>query len=345
MLTKGVATATDPLIIIITTAGAGQESIGWDMSKKAKAIRDGITKDDTMFVAIYAADAKDDPFSIETLKKANPGYGVIVQEDFLLDQANDAKNNPSEFAAYQRFHLNIWTSTHDAWIEDHFYQNCNQGTVDATELLGQICYTGTDLASTRDLSSTALFFPSDGEGKHKVIMKYWCPDTQVGKRTTDHIDYTAWVTQGFMKPTGGNSQDHRVIVEDIKQLSNDYKILLSGFDRAMSMGVVPSLIESGMEFEPIAQSVGGLSEPMKFLEKLILDGNIEFGGDPILRWQFNNTMVRRGDGADNIYPHKGKSKDKIDGVVALIMAIAVWQIDGSPLRKKNLYNDRGIISI
>ena len=109
VLTKGVATATDPLIIIITTAGAGQEGIGWDMSKKAKAIRDGITKDDTMFVAIYAADPKDDPFSIETLKKANPGYGVIVQEDFLLDQANDAKNNPSEFASYQRFHLDFYT--------------------------------------------------------------------------------------------------------------------------------------------------------------------------------------------------------------------------------------------
>ena len=341
VITASGATRESPLVINITTAGAGQDGIGWELYQRSKRVASGIVKEASLFVDIYEAKDLENPFSIESLEDANPGIDVIVKREFLLKQAKIAKNTPSFYNQYVRFHLNRWTSSHNEWVEDILYQKCNKGVLDKSILLNHLCYTGTDLASNRDLSSTALFFPAEeGSNKHKVIMKYWCPDAQVGTRSTDHIDYSSWVKMGYITPCGGNAQDHDVIVKDIKEISELYDVQLSGFDKAKSIGVVPKLIEEGMEFEPISQSTLGLSEPMKYLEKLILDGDIEFYGDPVLRWQFNNVMVKI-DANENIYPNKEKSKDKIDGVVALIMAIAVWQIDGSPLRKKNMYKKRG----
>ena len=220
---------------------------------------------------------------------------------------------------------------------------CNISPIDLKKLEGRDCFAGLDLASTRDLSALVLVFP-DEENNFDVVPFLFVPEAKVEQRTGgDGVDYRAWVEQGYIIKTGGNVQDYNFIQAKFLELSEKFNIVSCAFDRWNSSQLVINLINEGAKMNPIGMGFVSQSAPTKWLEALVLDKKINHSGNPVLRWMMSNVTLQT-DAAGNIKINKGKSKDKIDGIAALIMALAEYMNtleDGGD----SIYEDRGLLFI
>lgn len=342
MLTSS-GSRSQPLMIVITTAGL-TNTFGEEVHLRAKKVIEGSLRDDSMFAIIYAAHEDDDIFKVATMKKANPGYGSILKPRFIKQMAATAKTSPSFVNTYKRLHLNLWTGAESQWITDSVWSKNDKGKLSIHDFEGRRCFAGLDLASNRDLCSLCLIFPSDDDETCDVIWHHWCPEDTISKRTKlENIEYEAWVRQGWVTATPGNIVDYAYIEKTILDISNKVRLIDLGFDRHGSYDLIPKLVDHGINATPIYQSISSLSASNKILENLICDEKVNHGGNPVMRWQNSNvTLTTNSEGY--IKADKGKSKDKIDGMVAFTMAIKVWKI----LNEKpatSIYETRGIIDM
>ena len=341
--TTSTGARRQPLIIAITTAGYDKQSICYQQSEYAQKVRDGIIDDPTFLPVLFRAENEDDWTSEEVWKKANPGFGSIIKEAYFRQQFNKAKITPSFQNTFKRLHLNLWTGSQSLWIDDNDYMACNISPIDPLKFKGRDCFAGLDLASTRDVSALVLIFP-DEEENFDVLPFFFLPEEKVrSEGLGDGVDYLTWVDQGHIIMTEGNVQDYNFIEAKFKELAEDYNIVSCAFDRWNSSQIVVNLIQDGAKMNPIGMGFVSLSAPTKLLEKLILAKQINHGGNPVLRWMMNNVHISE-DPAANIKPNKAKSTNKIDGVVALICALAEYlnSIEGD---NQSIYNERGLVFI
>ena len=208
------------------------------------------------------------------------------------------------------------------------------GVVDVEALKGRECYAGLDLASTTDIAAMVLVFPPRGEGDiFKVLPYFWIPqDSMVERERKDRVPYSAWVRAGHVFATPGNVIDHAFIRKTLNELADKFYIKEVAFDRWGAVQVVTQLMDDGFTMVQFGQGFASMSAPTKELLKLVLQERLHHGGHPVLRWMCDNLVVRR-DPADNLKPDKEKSSEKIDGMVALIMALdrAIKQPTPGPL--------------
>ena len=342
--TTSTGARRQPLIIAITTAGYDKQSICFQMSEYATKVRDGIIKDDTFLPVLYRADIEEDDWKDEKVwKKANPGYGKIIKEAYFKQQFNKALLTPSFQNTFKRLHLNIWTGSESLWISDEDYMMCNISPIDPKKLKGRDCFAGLDLASTRDISALVLIFPDEDEN-FDIVPYFFIPEEKVkAEGVGDGVDYLSWVDQGYIIQTPGNVQDYNFIEQKFKEIAEDYNLISCAFDRWNSSQIVVNLINDGGILNPIGMGFVSMSAPTKLLEKLILSKQINHGGNPVLRWMMNNIHITE-DPAGNIKPNKAKSTQKIDGVVALICALAEYlnSIEGD---NESIYEGRGLMFI
>ena len=332
-----------PLVIAITTAGFDKNSICYELSQYATKVRDGIIKDETFLPVLYRAEIEDDWKSEETWKKANAGYGSIIKKEYFKQQFNKALNTPSFINTFKRLHLNLWTGAESAWLTPDEWSACNISEIDLKKLEGRDCFAGLDLASVRDISALVLIFPDD-DNNFDIVPFLFVPEAKVEQRIGgDGVDYRTWVDQNFIIMTEGNVQDYNFIQSKYVELSEKFNIVSCAFDRWNSSQLVINLINEGAKMNPIGMGFVSQSSPTKYLESLVLDKKINHGGHPVLRWMMSNITLQE-DPAGNIKINKGKSKDKIDGIAALIMALAEYMNtlgeDG-----ESIYEDRGLIFI
>ena len=313
-LRQGAVKRGNCLTFAFTTAGYDKQSICYKQHDLAIKIKKGIKKDDTFLPVIYAADEEDDISSMKTWRKANPGFGTIVREDFFHDQIVEIKNTPSHESVFKRLHLNLWVGTKETWVSDEVWMGN-----DSKPICEGPCFGGLDLASTVDTCALVLYFPET----NSVLPFFWVPEEVVEERSRrEGINYDIWVKSGLIYTTPGNAVDHEFINIKAKELIEEYNITSVAFDRYGSAKVVKFFNDHGLEnkLDQFRQGYISMSAPCKELEKLAVNGEFRHGGNPVLRWMMSNVQLDQ-DAAANIKINKTKSREMVDGVQALAMAI------------------------
>jgi phage terminase large subunit-like protein len=333
-LTAGQMKRDESICFAFTTAGFDKQSICWELHEKARKIKEGIITDDSFLGLIYTVDDKHDISDPNTWAMANPGLGTIISYDNLAIEYGKVIANSSYENTFRRLHLNQWTETYEAWIQDSEWTACDQGG-DPELLKGKLCFGGLDLASTRDFNSLCLLFPKD-EDTADVLMWFWIPADMIDKRIMQLVDFAQWTNSGWITTVEGNAVDHNMILNDIRRLSEEYNIQSIGYDRKFAAPIVVGLSDA-VEMLPCDQSITALSSPTKQLDIMVAKGQLNHYGNPVLRWMVSNVKIYR-DANDNIKIVKHKSTDKVDGVVALVMAIAQW-MESKTKKNVSSYSD------
>jgi len=331
-----------PLLFAITTAGFDRQSLCWQQHEFTQNILEGVMEDDSWFGLIYSVDKEDDWEDESTWIKANPNLGVAKKWDDMRRLASRARAMPSQLNAFKRLHLDIWTQAETKWISlDHWKQGGK--AVDPEGLRGRICYAGLDLSSNIDVSAFVLVFPPVADGDdYQVLSRFWIPDEAMVERSRrDRVPYDVWVRQGYITATPGNVIDYAWILHQIDQDAQAYDIQELAFDRWGATKIQTDLQEAGGEdwLVQFGQGFASMSPPMKELERLILEHKLVHGNNPVLTWMANNLVVRE-DPAGNLKPDKSKSIERIDGIVALVMALDRALRHEPP--KRSIYEDRGL---
>ena len=210
------------------------------------------------------------------------------------------------------------------------------------ELEGRVCYGGLDLSSTSDLTALVLVFPpSDAEEPYIVLPFFWLPEDTLQLRVRrDHVMYDKWEKQGFIQITEGNVVHYGFIERFICELGERYDIREIAHDRWNATMMVQTLEDDGFTMVPFGQGFRDMSPPTKELMRLVLERKLNHGGHPVLRWNMDNAYVRT-DPAGNQKIDKQKSTEKVDGAVALVMALdrAMKNQNGGA----SVYDDRGFL--
>lgn len=322
VLTKGSGDArTQPLYFLITTAGTDRNSICYEYHTKAKDILDGRRIDPSFYPVIYGLNDGDDWNAEESWYKANPSLGYTITIDRVRDAHREALTNPAEENVFRQLRLDQWVGSAVAWIPEHIYDKGNL-PIDFNALKGRECYAGLDLSSTSDITAFVLVFPPRNENeKYIVVPHFWLPRETLDLRVRrDHVPYDVWERQGLFHVTEGNVVDYNFVRKTIHELHTIYNIKEIAADRWNATQLITDLIGDGFTVVPIGMGFKDQSPPMKELYKLLLEGKFIHGGNPVLRWMAGN-VVAEIDAAENIKPSKRRSTEKIDGIVAWIMAL------------------------
>ncbi|HEL2509586.1 TPA: terminase TerL endonuclease subunit [Streptococcus suis] len=343
VLTKGSGDAREqPLFFIITTAGTDRNSICYELHTKALDILNGRKKDTSFYPVVYGLSDEDDWNDEENWRRANPSLGHTIGIDRVREAYQQALDNPAEENVFKQLRLNMWTSSSVAWIPEHVYAKGND-PIQYERLKGRSCYAGLDLSSTSDITAFVLVFPPRFEEENYIVLPYfWLPEDTLELRCRrDHVLYDVWERHGYIKTTEGNVVHYGFIEKFIEDLSEIYHIKEIAYDRWNATQMVQNLEGMGLTMVPFGQGYKDMSPPSKELYKLMMEGKIQHGGHPVLKWMGQNVVMRQ-DPAGNIKPDKEKSVEKIDGIVALIMGLdrcIRHQTDGG-----SVYDERGILS-
>ncbi len=344
VLTKGSSDARqNPLHFIITTAGNDRHSIAYELHTKAVDILEGRRVDPTFYPVVYGLKDDEDWEDEANWYKVNPSLGYTVDVERLRDAYREAKQNPADEITFKWLRCNMWVSSTVAWIPDAIYMRGNE-SIDMASLEGRDCYAGLDLSSTGDITALVLIFPPRDEDEKFVLLPYfWIPEETIPKRVkANSVPYDIWEKQGYIMSTEGNVIHYDFIEKFIMDLSEKYHILEIAVDRWNATHVIQNLEDNGLTMVPFGQGFASMSAPTKEFYRLLMEGKIIHGGHPVMRWMAGNVVVDT-DPAGNIKVTKAKSKEKIDGIVAAIMALDRAVRHESEGR--SVYDTRGIILI
>ena len=343
VMQTGTGARRQPLLFTMTTAGSSKTdgNICWEVHSYSEKVKNGIINDDTHLSVIYAASEDDDIQQPEVWKKANPNIGKSITYEYLKAEAKKASELPSYENTFKRLHLNIWTTSISKWISDSVWME-NFEEIDLETLKGKKCWGGLDLASTMDLSSLVLYFPLEDQ-KDVVLVWFWCPEASAEIRGRKYkLPYDEWIADGYIKATPGDVQDYAYIRKDINEIISNYDLQSIAFDRWNSSQLIIQLSQQdGIPMSQFGQGYRSMSAPSKELEKLVLKKQINHLNNPVLRWQCENVQLQT-DPAGNIKINKQKSSEKVDGMVALVMALGEMMSDTTP--GESIYNERGILT-
>lgn len=340
------------VVLVITTAGIyDKNSIWWRLRSKAIQVKAGIAQDQRFLPVLYLADPeKDDPADEELWKRVNPSLGQIFTLDKIRNDYNEANQNPIDFQNFKRFRLNIPVKQLSKWMPMDAWDRC-AGAVDVEDLKGRSCYGGLDLASKFDLAAFVLVFPPEAEGNPcDILCRAYCPEEGIISRSkTDRVHYDIWADQGHITATPGNVIDYAFIENDILQAAQDFQLKQIGFDswnaQATATRIMtelnPSNDERGFQMVEMRQGAKTFNEPSKDLLVNVMQTKIRHGGNPVLRWCADN-LYMRSDPNGNVAPDKEKATEKIDLMVALIMA---WGRAMFHEDEKSVYEQRGILRL
>ncbi len=324
VLRTGLVKVPNSLLVVITTAGRGQENIAFDVIDYARKVARGEVDDPSTLPILYEA-PRDADWQDEALWRAvNPGMAHGYPDLAGLRQlAREAALRPSDREAFRQLHLNVWLDhSSDPFLDMTVY---DQGSdpIDLDALEGEPCWLGVDLSSNSDLTAVvACWRDPDRDEGFIVHPWFFCPrDNLARKADRDGVPYPRWAGEGFIVPTPGNVVDFREVENTIRDLCDRFDVREIAFDPHLARNMLANLSEDGLPAVEMRQGWVTMAPAIKELERAIVGGRFRHGGHPVLRWNFDNIAVET-DKAGNKAFHKGKSKDRIDGAVAAAMAVA-----------------------
>lgn len=336
-LAYGGAARRQPLLLSISTAGYDRDGIGYEQYSYAKSILEGRSIDTAFFAYVAEAAQEDDWKSPEVWAKANPSLGVTIKLEDLEEACKEAQNSPAKENSFRRYRLNQWTEQDVRWLSIDKWDLCKDGP--QADLKGRECWAGLDLSSTLDTTALVLVVP-DGQD-YDVLSWFWVPEEACKERErSNRTRFDEWIRRGHLQQTEGNAVDYDVIRAKVNELGTLYQIREIAFDPWNGQQLATQLGGDGFNMVRFGQGYASMAEPTKELEKLVLEKRIRHGGHPVLRWMAGNVAVEM-DAAGNLKPSKKKSTEKIDGIVALVMALGRTIV----AQRGSVYDTRGILTL
>lgn len=342
VLDTSVASRDQPLAIYITTSDYSHEgSICNEMHDRFCKIRDGVIDDPKALPVIYEATVDDDWTSEDVWARANPNLGVSVQIEHLRQKCFEAQDSLRLQNSFKRLHLNIRTEQDVAWLPMDRWNECADPAMSLGDYEGQVCWLGLDLSATTDLTALALAFKRD-DGGYAVFVDFFLPDDRMHERSTrDGVDYQQWVHDGFITTTPDSLVDLSFIRKRILDYDKRFDVQCVAFDPWQARTFAAMMVDDSVEMVEVRQGHASMGEPTKELEALVISGKLRHTGNPVLRWNAENVVVRL-DANANYMPDKKKSVKRIDGVVACIMAIGRGQLAEDTT---SVYETRGFVTL
>ncbi|MFP4594961.1 terminase TerL endonuclease subunit [uncultured Ralstonia sp.] len=316
----GTGKRDNSLLWVITTAGSNRAGICYEVRTFVTKLLDGVIQDDTQFGIIYGLDDGDAWDTEPALIKANPNWGISVRPEVLGPLQAKAMQLPSAINNFKTKHLNEWVNADTAWMDMRAWDACGDSTLDLDAFEGQPCWVGLDLASKTDIAALVLVFQHpDIADAYAVFGKYYLPEDTV--QAAGNSQYPGWMRTGRLTVTPGNVIDFGWIEADLTEMASRFQIQAVAFDPFQATQLSTRMLAEGLPMIEVRPTVLNFSEPMKTLEALVLQRKLVHDGDPVLAWMASNVVAHL-DAKDNIYPRKERPENKIDGIVALIMAIS-----------------------
>jgi len=318
VLQTSMGSRRQPLLIHITTADYDKPSVCNTKHDYATKVRDGIFTDASFLPVIYEASESDDWTSPDVWAKVNPNIDVSVRREYLERECDRAKNEPSYENTFKRLHLNIKTQQDVRWLPMSKWDAC-----DAQPVPEGPCFAGLDLASTTDVAALVLFWPETCS----LVPWFWIPSDNAEKREKrDRVPYLTWAREELITTTPGNVIDYKHIRQQVNELADMYEVQQIGYDPWNAQMLAQQLQdEDGLPLVEFRQGYRSMNEPTKYFEGLVMKNELRHGGNSVLRWMASNVTVRT-DPAGSIKPDKQKSTEKIDGIVASVMAVGLAMV-------------------
>lgn len=319
----GMGAREQGLMFLITTAGFNLAGPCYDKRRQAQQMLDGVMPNDELFAIIYTIDADDDWQDPNTLIKANPNFGVSVSEEFLLKQQRDAIRYPSRTNAFLTKHLNVWVSARTAWLNMADWHACGNPELTLDQMEGQECWLGVDLASKTDIASLGLLFRDrleSGRDRWTAFTRNYLPEGAIERAGNNRAAYESWQNAGHLVVTDGEEIDFDQIREEIKDLAAIFQINEIAYDPWRATQLAHQLMKDGAEIVEYRNTVQNMSPPMREMEAAITGKRFIHSDDPLFTWMASN-VTAKSDAKDNIYPRKERNENKIDGIIAILMAL------------------------
>lgn len=326
----GVGARDQPLIVYITTADEAEEGTVYDEKHRlTRNIALGILTDPSHYGVIWAAEPSDDPFSVETQRKANPGYGKSPTSRYLEGEVTKAKNSPTYLPTYLRLSLNLRKRAQTRWLNIEKFDEL-RASIDRAKLRGRRAWGGLDLSAVSDFSAWAVWVESNRPGfELDLLVRYWVP----GERVEDlekqlMVPLQQWIDDGYVSATDGDVIDYSAIKSQIIGDARHFDMRRISYDRMFAGQIVQEIDAElrGVEVNPVGQGFLGLSAPAKEFERLIGAQTIRLPDDPVTRWMASVVEVKR-DETDNIRPvkpNRQQSLTRIDGIQAAVTGLDGW---------------------
>lgn len=320
----GFGARTQPVFMAITTAGHDRSSVCWEQHEYSRNIIDRNIQDDSFYPLLFGASQEDDWTSEETWAKANPCLDVSLNREYLRAECKQAQEIPGLENSFRRLHLNQWTEQESRLIPMNEWDKC-AAQIDIKDFDGGICFGGLDLSSTRDVTAFVLLFPrADGVS---VFPYFWIPEDNINKRAAqDQRVIRSFAEAGFVEVTEGNEVDVMHVAKRITEICAPFDVRRIGFDPWNAAGPTQRMKELGIPDDVLIKMVQGTStynEAIKQLLSMLGSQRFQHDGNKVLRWMASNA-AGLADSNGNLKFHKGKSGDKIDGMTALGMALALY---------------------
>lgn len=318
VLTTSQGSRSQPLTIAITTAGSDRLSLCYQLYDYASKVRDGIVADNSFLPILYEAPREADWRDEAVWRAANPALGDFRNIDEMQRVFREAQTIGPRETCFRQLYLNQWVDSAERWISSDVWNACD-GEVDAEALAGAECTAGLDLAYRDDFAALVLCFGPDVDQCFSLLPFFWIPEE--GKRDRRLAPLRGWIEAGQVAITPGNTTDFGEIRRVLNDLGTRYHIRELAIDPWNGRQLASELVEDGFEVVEFAQTMRMLNEPTKALESLVMGRRIRHGGHPVLTWMASNVAIER-DASGNYRPSKKKSTEKIDGIVAAIMALS-----------------------
>nr|WP_319516729.1 terminase TerL endonuclease subunit [uncultured Cohaesibacter sp.] len=323
-LKTGMGARDQPLMLVITTAGdniAGPCYLAFD---ELKNVLEGVIEDDELFGLVYTIDEGDNWTDPANLIKANPNFGVSVGDEFLRSEQQKAIRTPRNQARFKTKHLNVWISAKTAYFNMEDWNKQSDPDLCIPEGDEVARFGALDLSSKLDITARLDLWRKLVNGKHHyyvIAPRFYLPEETAQDPEKKH--YLEWSETGALTVTDGNIIDYNVIKDDIEDDHDCIPFERIGYDPWGATQLVLEIQnELNIEVTEYPQRVVTLSEPMKWVEALLKDGRLHHDGNPVLTWMISN-VIAKPDANDNVFPRKPSDEKKIDGAVALIMALGL----------------------
>jgi phage terminase large subunit-like protein len=327
-LHQSTAARDQPIELLGSTAGHRNRGWGWSLWEDCRAIMEGRLTQASTLVVIFAAAADAAIDDENAWADANPNLGISPKTEYLREECAKALENPRRENDFRRYHLNQWTDQVTRWISLSRWDTCTKDrdgwrTVRA-RMKGRSCFAALDLSSTRDVTALVyLFRPETDDEPWNVIFRFFVPEESAHERSrADRVEYDLWLAAGAMEATPGDVVDQEYIKAAILEDAKFFQIESVGFDPWNATKLSVELQDEGVPLIAMRQGIPTLGAPSKEFERLVYAGAIDHGGHPVMRWMVGNVAVRT-DSNGNFKPDKEKSSEKVDGVVATVMALGL----------------------
>lgn len=319
-MATGMGARSQPLLLVITTAGSNIGGPCYTHQVELQKILEGVVVDERRWGIVYGIDAGDDWTDPAVLLKANPNLGVSIDAEQLMADQEEAARDPRKAAVFKTKRLNVWVTAASPWLSLENLQACADPTLTLESFHGEQAWVGLDLASKNDIASAAWVFRRqlDGQWHYYVVTRNWLPQATVQKPENEH--YRAWVHQGYIVQTAGNMIDLKHIQDEVERSAEQVVVVEVPMDAWGSREIAPALQANGFAVIDVPMTTRHLSEPMKLIAALVDAGRLHHDGNLASMWMLSNVEVFE-DRNGNVFPRKAKPENKIDAAVALILAM------------------------